>query len=75
MPDNRHKVEFIELYIKHGNTDYEWCDNHGELIRCKDCKYYYDVKEREKAETWLPCMRMVTGRNWFCADGEREESE
>lgn len=32
------KVEFIESYIKVGN-DYQWNDNHGELIRCKDCKY------------------------------------
>ena len=31
------KVEFIESYIKHGNGDYQWNDNHGELIRCKDC--------------------------------------
>ena len=33
------KVEFIESYIKVGN-DYQWNDNHGELIRCKDCKFY-----------------------------------
>ena len=32
------KVEFIESYVKVGN-DYQWNDNHGELIRCKDCKY------------------------------------
>ena len=35
------KVYFIESYIKVGN-DYQWNDNHGELIRCKDCKYYND---------------------------------
>lgn len=35
----KHKVEFIESYIKIGN-DYKWNDNHGELIRCKDCKYF-----------------------------------
>ena len=32
----KRKVEFIESYIKVGN-DYQWNDNHGELIRCKDC--------------------------------------
>lgn len=37
----KRKVEFIESYIKVGN-DYQWNDNHGELIRCKDCKYYSD---------------------------------
>ena len=34
------KVEFIESYIKHGNSDYQWNDNHGELIRCNRCAYY-----------------------------------
>lgn len=37
----KHKVEFIESYIKIGN-DYKWNDNHGELIRCMDCKYWQD---------------------------------
>jgi hypothetical protein len=36
------RVEFIESYIKIGNGDYQWNDNHGELIRCKDCKYNDD---------------------------------
>ena len=37
-----YKVEFIESYIKVGD-DYQWNDNHGELIRCKDCKWHrYD---------------------------------
>lgn len=40
MNDLRSRVEFIESYLKIGNTDYQWNDNHGELIRCKDCKYY-----------------------------------
>ena len=35
----KRKVEFIESYIKVGN-DYQWNDNHGELIRCKDCAYF-----------------------------------
>ena len=37
---NCSRVEFIESYLKIGNTDYQWNDNHGELIRCKDCKYH-----------------------------------
>lgn len=37
MNDKRTRVEFIESYWKDGNTDYIWNDNHGELIRCKDC--------------------------------------
>ena len=45
MPDT--KVEFIESYIKHGNGEYEWNDNHGELVRCKDCKHW-DKTTREE---------------------------
>ena len=34
------KIEFIESYIKpEDGGDYQWNDNHGRLIRCKDCKY------------------------------------
>ena len=33
------KIEFVESYIKTDDGDYRWNDNHGELIRCKDCKY------------------------------------
>jgi len=36
------RVELIETYLKIGN-DYQWFDNHGELIRCRNCKYW--VKE------------------------------
>ena len=38
--DKTQKVEFIESYIKIGNGDYQWNDNHGELIRCENCEYY-----------------------------------
>ena len=64
------KVEFIESYIKgvNGSADYQWHDNHGELIRCKDCKHrgnkicpFYQKYQGEKYD------------DWFCADGERKE--
>lgn len=32
-------VEFIDEYIREG-YDYEFYDNHGRLIRCKDCSFY-----------------------------------
>ena len=64
----KRKVEFIESYWTGGEhgSDYEWNDNHGELIRCKDCKYrgskicpFYQKYQGEKYD------------DWFCADGER----
>ena len=37
----KRKVEFIESYWTGGEygSDYRWNDNHGELIRCKECKH------------------------------------
>ena len=64
--EKREKVEFIESYIKIGNSDYQWNDNHGELIRCKDCKYY---------DGHGTCMKigiaMLTD-DWYCADGVKK---
>ena len=35
------KIEFIESYrIPDDGGDYQWDDNHGRLIRCKDCKWW-----------------------------------
>lgn len=74
MPDT--KVEFIESYIKHGNGDYEWNDNHGELVRCKDCMHMRHLEwlddETGKA---IVCDKHVyaglRNEEFFCADGER----
>lgn len=74
MPDT--KVEFIESYIKHGNGDYEWNDNHGELVRCKDCKHMRHLEwlDDETGKVLVCNKHVYTGlRNeeFFCADGER----
>ena len=70
------KVEFIESYIKHGNGDYQWNDNHGELIRCKDCKHARIYENCVKCENaGNPGMFATYHRfNWFCADGERKDN-
>lgn len=70
-PEKR-KVEFIESYWTGGEygSDYRWNDNHGELVRCKDCKHW-DAKKNEchninSYMQYRPCFK-----DWFCADGER----
>ena len=67
-PEKR-KIEFIESYWTGGEygSDYQWNDNHGELIRCKDCKYNDDGECVIKAG-WFPVKP-----DWFCADGVRKE--
>ena len=66
-PEKR-MVEFIESYWTGGEllSDYQWNDNHGELIRCKDCAFYADSVN-------CPVFGMDRYDNWFCADGERKE--
>ena len=69
------KVEFIESYIKHGAGDYQWNDNHGELVRCKNCKYWVGggIDDRDN---FIPpkCTRYNEPKHadWFCADAERK---
>ena len=61
------KVEFIESYIKIGNGDYKWNDNHGELVRCKDCRQNNQCSIQFKfADPDCP-------GEWYCAYGEKNE--
>jgi hypothetical protein len=51
-----------------------------ELVRCKDCKYLIDhygfmndgycANMRDEY-----CVKFKPDKDWFCADGERRESE
>lgn len=65
------KVEFIESYIKVGN-DYQWNDNHGELIRCKDCKWYeYDTPHSCGFGGCAGCIK----EDDYCSKAEPKENE
>ena len=42
-----------------------------EIVRCKDCKHWMDIDNgRQKHEM---CAQLVP--EWYCADGERKETE
>lgn len=45
------KVEMIISYTMDGD-DYLYNDNHGRLIRCKDCEYYKDIGEGIMCTAW-----------------------
>jgi len=64
---SKRKVEFIESYWTGGEigSDYQWNDNHGELVRCRDCKHY----DGDKCLIKRGCF-MVTP-DWYCADGKK----
>jgi len=59
---------------------FEWTDDHGvhgikmgELIRCKDCKYYQQGSRN--SDDWLWCMmnHHYTDEEKYCAWAERKE--
>lgn len=67
------KIEFIESYIK-VEDEYQYNDNHGELIRCKDCTMFIDSTGhcRNPRFTSLVNNPQPLVREWFyCADGKR----
>ena len=55
----------------------ELMDEHwvSELVRCKDCKYWYFADNRIPCEQENVCGRngIIVTPDWFCADGERKE--
>ena len=67
-PEKR-KVEFIESYWTGGEygSDYHWNDNHGELVRCRDCRHWYNKFYPPRCER--------NGGVWFsdefCSNAER----
>ena len=79
----KRKIEFIESYWTGGElgSDYQWNDNHGELIRCKDCKHRPTYPEAYGAEIdgkwcyWCELHRAWEPDDWFCVDGKRREKE
>lgn len=63
------RIEFIESYIKIGDSDYVWNDNHGVLVRCKDCN-----KNPQKGWVGCPMAGLSTRTdNYYCSLGERRE--
>ena len=62
------KIEMIISYTTDG-TDYQYCDNHGILVRCRDCKYY-GINECEHA------LGLVGVKDdSYCSFAERREDE
>ena len=53
----------LPLDIEHEDIDDAPTIDAVEVVRCKDCKFYY-------ANGGDTC---ITEPDWFCADGERKE--
>lgn len=77
------RIEYIEEYIVEtaDNLDgynppsFKWNDNHGELVRCRDCRFHeetrygYFVNRKCNLPTGL--NRTVSERE-FCSNGEKK---
>ena len=72
----KRKIEFIESYWTGGElgSDYQWNDNHGELIRCKDCIHWDKGQTEECENSDSVCFHNGWCKpDWFCAEGERRD--
>ena len=61
------RIEFIEEYIR-VDSDWQYYDNHGVLIRCKDCVCF---RTDEKGITYCASMGVQMKPEDFCSYGER----
>ena len=66
------KVEFIESYIHEidDGGSYIWNDNHGELIRCKDCAFYKSSSGFK--ETCDKGIILLSDPDDYCSRAERK---
>ena len=47
-----------------------------EIVRCKDCKHWPGNGALPyNAPYWLPCSKLLTEADWFCAYGERKKED
>lgn len=70
-------------YVTDGD-DFQYSDNHGVLIRCRDCKFWQDQEHGvievpicarpQKKDEKLPFVMMIDG-NGYCSFAERKEYE
>lgn len=47
-------------------------ENIGELIRCKDCKWW--SKEKDSLQGRCALLQMYPTGKWYCANAERKEN-
>ena len=75
----KRKIEFIESYWTGGEygSDYKWNDNHGELIRCGDCKHFdgYYCHNKWWGDGHGNYTPPIKAEDGFCDWAERKDDE
>ena len=67
------KIEFIESYRKGDDGDYLYNDNHGELIRCRNCRHRGDDFTATAGDTYCLKYGIIKDLAGFCDKGEKKE--
>jgi hypothetical protein len=75
--DEMKHVEMIIDYIVDGE-DFQYSDNHGVLIRCKDCKFWDKFPTSTAAPDYHHCgfginVNWYTRAEEYCSRGERRD--
>jgi hypothetical protein len=65
------EFEKIIHYDRIGNSDMYNCHEVGEIVRCKDCKYWHDPDENK----WGDCYEWggYSQENDYCSWGEKKD--
>ena len=64
-------VEMIIDYIE-VDGDFQYCDNRGLLIRCKDCRYFDLEKDKRKGYGSCRLHLMTMNIEFYCGDAEKK---
>ena len=68
--------EMIIDYTTDG-TDFQYCDNHGILVRCRDCEYYwteYGVCTKDEMNKGR-ASALPVDENFYCGYGARRTKD
>ena len=67
-------IEFIESYRKDDDGgDYLYNDNHGELVRCRNCIYRADDFTAIRGDTYCMKYGVIKELTGFCDKGRKKD--
>ena len=78
------EFEKIVRYRRMGDSDMYDCAEVGDIVRCRDCKWYviaelkkdYTEDKRYKPSVCInEYYAIPREESWYCADGERKEGD
>lgn len=70
------KIEFIDEYILFG-VDWQYNDNHGELVRCENCRYFKKYPINTEGVECGRCSLLMIEKHCdgYCDEGKQKVAE